>query len=351
MSLFPFSLAALLAFLIAAPPALAAPAPQLVIYDNDWSAASAASLLPLLAAPQIRLLGLTTVSGDTWRDQGAADLRGFLRQAGVRGMPVVQGAVFPLVNTLDSVLAWERQYGRLPWKGAWNGADMGPQFHPRDPWHVSAPAADLPPASKAGDAADFLVAQVRAHPHQVTIYAAGPLTNIALALRKDAQFAALAGRLVLIGASLAQIKANDKVKSDFNFLFDPEAAAIVLAAPWASVVALGDAADDCVLGPRLIERIAALETPASAYVLQHGARGVALWDELGAALVADATLATRTLDVTLAVETGPGMFRGRARAWVDGNGPDNARKVSVVRAVDCGRFEESLLRSMAAPAR
>ena len=52
------------------------------------------------------------------------------------------------------------------------------------------------------DAAHFLIRQVRAHPHEVTIYAAGPLTNIALAISIDPEFAALTKGIVLMGGSL-----------------------------------------------------------------------------------------------------------------------------------------------------
>ena len=52
------------------------------------------------------------------------------------------------------------------------------------------------------DAAHFLIRQVRAHPHEVTIYAAGPLTNIALAVSIDPEFASLTKGIVIMGGSL-----------------------------------------------------------------------------------------------------------------------------------------------------
>ena len=59
----------------------------------------------------------------------------------------------------------------------------------------------LKPSSE--DAAHFLIRQVHAHPHEVTIYAAGPLTNIALAVSIDPQFAALTQGIVIMGGSLS----------------------------------------------------------------------------------------------------------------------------------------------------
>jgi purine nucleosidase len=86
------------------------------------------------------------------------------------------------------------------------------------------------------DAAHFLIRQVHAHPHQVTIYAAGPLTNIALAISLDPEFAALTKGIVLMGGSLNPQTDDPEFatspRHEFNFWFDPEAAHIVLRADW-----------------------------------------------------------------------------------------------------------------------
>ncbi len=59
----------------------------------------------------------------------------------------------------------------------------------------------IKPSAEA--AAHFLIRQVHAHPHQVTIYAAGPLTNIALAISIDPHFAELTQGIIIMGGSLA----------------------------------------------------------------------------------------------------------------------------------------------------
>jgi hypothetical protein len=47
-----------------------------------------------------------------------------------------------------------------------------------------------------------MIREVHAHPHEVTIYAAGPLTNVAIATAIDPHFAELARGLVVMGGSL-----------------------------------------------------------------------------------------------------------------------------------------------------
>ena len=308
-------------------------AAELVIVDNDWTASASSSLLPLLAAPGIEVLGLTTVTGDAWRDQGRRELGAFLAAVGKPAIPVVSGALMPLHNTRARMLAWETVHGTIPWKGAWNDAT---------PPAVAAPAGE--------DAADFMVRQVRAHPQQVTIYAAGPLTNVALALQREPRFATLARQLVFTGANLTQIKANGRVKSDFNFLFDPEAADIVLRAGWARITSLGDAADDAVLTPQLRRRLLAQSTAGARHLAANNPDGSTQWDLLGAVIVADPSVVTGTLDVKMAVDLDGGLFHGRARAWLNENAPASAgAPVTVVRSVDLARFADDVVASAHAP--
>ena len=97
----------------------------------------------------------------------------------------------------------------------------------------------------AEDAAHFLIRQVHAHPHAVTIYAAGPLTNIALAISIDPEFAELTQGIVIMGGSL-QPRTDDPEfathpRHEFNFWFDPEAVHITLRAKWPHVSFLQEA--------------------------------------------------------------------------------------------------------------
>ena len=95
-------------------------APELVIVDNDWnipgSYLAQVCLMPLFASPHIKVLGLGSVTGDCWRDEGTASLLRFLEDIGVRDIPVVNGAVYPLINTRERTLLWEKTYGFIFWK-------------------------------------------------------------------------------------------------------------------------------------------------------------------------------------------------------------------------------------------
>src|SRR5207245_10191154 len=75
-------------------------------------------------------------------------------------------------------------------------------------------------------AAHFIVRMVHKYPGEVVVWAGGPLTNIALALRLDPQVATLAKELVLMGSGMyadnGGISGVDG-RRGFNWRFDPEA--------------------------------------------------------------------------------------------------------------------------------
>lgn len=123
---------------------------------------------------------------------------------------MVSGATFPLINTYERFQAWESIHGVLPWEGAFapynataeeEGSD--PTGDPSDPDRIVKGAfiEGFPNTTilSGTNAAAFMVEQVHKYPGQVSIYAAGALTNVALAVRMDEGFASLAKELVIMG--------------------------------------------------------------------------------------------------------------------------------------------------------
>jgi len=338
--------------LLSSVPACAAP--RLFIEDNDFlgpGGSNIQSVLPLITDPGIRVLGFTVVTGDGWCDEEAAYLRRFLEIAGHADIPVVKGAVFPLINTPARMYAWEALYGTLPWKGAWN-TNAKPDYVPHaDRPYLVPPFPAGPPRTKPapGIAADFLIAQVHLYPHQVTILAAGPMTNLALAIRLDPDFASLAKELVFMGGMLdntvPQVTENANFYTDFNFVFDPEAAHIVLTAPWAKITALGSVTNRSRLSPDLVARMLQVKTPVTTF-LAGTAHPFPMWDEMAAAVAVDATLITQRIKARMDVDTGFGMQYGQARVWPAETAPHQGEQlVTIVQAVDLPRFYDAFIRA------
>ena len=320
--------------------------PFYVIEDNDFlgpGGSDIQSTLPLLANPAVTLLGLTVVTGDGWENTEAATILRFLEIAGRTDVPVADGAVYPLVNSLARMRERERRFGRLPWKGAWGGTGSADDVPATEPPIGPLPAGAPHTHSIAEPAALFLIRQVHAHPHQVTIIEAGPMTNLALAIRLDPSFAATARQLVFMGAlidtDMMAVTGDANFASDFNILFDPEAAHIVLTADWPKIVSLGTVSNGVVMTHKLMDWIAEVRTPVTTYLRQYFV-ALPLWDEMAAAVAVDPSLVTRSVDAYMDVDLTDGMDYGHARVWPEALAPKGVglRRVTIVQAINTRRF-------------
>lgn len=323
-----------------------APDPELVIEDNDFlgpGGSDQQSIIPLLFNPHVRVLGFTVVSGDDWENAESAHLRRFLEIIHRTDVPVADGAVYPLLNTVAALREHEHQFGTIPWKGAWGGLgsiEHVPDTQPALPT-LKEGMPHLQPVAQ--NAAQFLIEQVHAHPHQITIVAAGPLTNLALAIRLDPTFAATAKQLVFMGGmldtSMMSVTGNADFASDFNMIFDPEAAHIVLTAPWASVTAVGSVSNDLMMTRDYLAQVTRKVTPMTQYLAKYY-EPLPMWDELTAAIAADPSLVTSSVDAFMDIDLAHGPDYGHAHVWPEQLAPkqQGVRRVHIVRSVDATRF-------------
>jgi len=169
---------------------LLAQAKRKVIIDQDAAGPGGTdmqAILSLVNSPDTNVLGITVLTGDAWRDEEVQHTLRLMEIIGRADIPVVPGAVFPIVSSKEYIAKWETLHGKLVYQGAWNYA-KGHAVH--GPFEIP-PMPEGKPALKPAneDAAHFLVRTVRQYPHEVTIYAAGPMTDLALAIALDPQFA------------------------------------------------------------------------------------------------------------------------------------------------------------------
>ena len=347
-------------------PAQAQEARRLVIIDDEGFGLSHAMLLD---APDVEVLGITTVSGNVWANRATAlALKGVERMG--RNVPVVQGATYPLVNSEALTERWEALYGKLTWKGAWMKQWVEPTRQSTPPYHRADDPVDLPggnPTTRPANeiAANFLLRMVREHPGQVTIIAMGPLTNLALAQRLDPAFAGLAKELVYMGGSFNPRQVRTSVSADqfarefvhsprreFNARFDPEAASIVSRSPWRRITVVpSDPSTATELTPALIARLRAVSPPAVAGWIDGLEPGFPLWDEIAAGVWLDPTIVTahETAFVDYDTQFGPGY--GDTLSWKEGYQPGiGEQRADVIRAIDPARLEALMLRLLARPA-
>jgi inosine-uridine nucleoside N-ribohydrolase len=338
---------------------------RLVVIDQDGSGpadSNQMSMLALLQSPQVEVLGITIVTGNGWRDEEVQHTLRMLELTG-HSVPVVPGAVFPLVRTQEETRLAAEMIGKPVWLGAWGGRQdvaaattAGREAEPvSGPWAVP-PLAEGAPRTKpaAEDAAHFLIRQVRAHPGMVTILAFGPLTNVALATAIDPKFAELTRGIVIMGSSLSprsdEIEFVTNPRYEFNFWFDPEAARMVLRAPWPRIdVTTIDVAIKAMFTQEMYDAIRLSPAPAAQYIGKYATDRFYLYDELAACAWLDPSLITRTREVYMDVDVSHGPSYGNTLAWDAKLKP--ATGVRLVHAqvdVDLPRFQKMFVDLMSA---
>jgi inosine-uridine nucleoside N-ribohydrolase len=341
---------------------LTAQAQRFVVIDQDGSGPAGSnqmSMMVLLQSPQVKVLGITMVSGNAWEPEEVQHTLRMLELIHRTDVPVVPGAVFPLLRTEAESNAEKPLIGTFPWYGAWGDLAAKTSAQPYHGPFVLPPMVEGQPATKplAEDAAHFLIGQVRAHPHEVTIYAAGPLTNVALAIALDPDFPALTQGIVIMGGSLDPATDDPEFathpRHEFNFWFDPEAAHITLRAAWPRIDLTDvDISLKTQFTPAMLREIAAAHTPAADYLARYTHEFYYLWDELAAAAWLDPAIITKEQRLYVDVDTHPGPNYGDTLTWTTANHPaagGPATLVHVQQELDLPRFNKLFVRLMQAP--
>jgi len=327
-----------------------AAAKRKIIIDQDAAGPAGSdqqAILLLIQSPQTEVLGVTVVTGDAWLTEEVAHTLRTLELIGRTDIPVVPGAENPLVRTREATLEDEKRYGSIVWLGAWTPS----LYHgPRELGPMPEGIPTTKPANE--DAAHFLIRMVHKYPHEVTIEEAGPMTNLALAITLDPEFASLAKELVFMGASLNPRTDDPEFannpRHEFNLWFDPEAAHIVLRAPWKRIVCTTvDISLKTRLSMELIDKLKAGTTPVArylgSYARLHGPYNY-LWDELTSGAWLDPSLITKSETRYMDVNLDRGAGYGDTLTWSEADKPKrDVRQVEVQVDLDTDRFYKMLI--------
>ncbi len=327
-----------------------------IIIDQDAAGPAGTdqqSMLLLIQSPQTEVLGITVVTGDQWLNAEVAHTLRMLELIGRTDIPVLRGAEYPLVRRQAETEQWQQQFGTMPWLGAWTPK----YFHPADQLGEM-PEGKPTTQPSDEDAAHFLIRTVHKFPHEVTIYEGGPMTNLALAISIDPEFAELAKELVFMGASLNPRTDDPEFVNapthEFNIWFDPEAAHIVYHAPWKRIVCTPvDISVKTRLTADLINQIKSSDSPAARYVGKYARlRGNYnyLWDELAAAAWLDPTLITKKETLFLDVDLDRGAGYGNTLSWTDHDKPKLVGEpVEIQDDLDLDKFYKMFVALLSAP--
>jgi purine nucleosidase len=177
-----------------------------VFVDVDTGVDDAMALAYLFASDDADVVGIASTAGNVPVQQVCRNNLALLQLCGISDIPVAKGSDVPLSAPLHTA---EDTHG------------------PEGMGYAQLPATDLKLAQY--DAAQAWVSAARAFPGELIGVATGPLTNLALALRKEPKLPTLLRRLVIMGGAF-DYRGNTTPVAEWNISVDPEAAAEVFAA-------------------------------------------------------------------------------------------------------------------------
>jgi purine nucleosidase len=335
-----------------------------VIVDQDARGPGTSdqqAILVFLQSEKFDVLGITTVSGDQWVREETQHVLRLLEIANRTDVPVIQGAEFPLLNSKEETERWEALYGKLEYKGCWTerfNANRSTIYdEPYHPPEVIPPMKEGTPHIQAapGTAAEFIVKMVHKYPGEVVLWAGGPLTNYALALKLDPEVATLAKEFVLMGGGLYADKgAIDPgaldARREFNWWFDPEAAQIVLRAPWKKMTITPiDISVKTRFTTEMKATIAKAGTPVTQYLDKYSLPGY-MWDEIAGAALIDPSIITGQKQLYMDIDVDHGASYGKTIFWGEKTKvPPYLRLANVQFDIDAEKFYKIYLDLMTRP--
>jgi len=218
------------------------PAPTPIILDCDPGHDDAIAMLLAWGSPAIDLIGVTTVAGNQTLSKVSNNALSVARVAGMTGVPFAAGCAVPIVRPLEVAAAVHGESGL-------DGPKLPEPKESLDKRHAVDLIIDLVFARPAGE---------------VTLVATGPLTNIALAFRREPRLPAHVREVVLMGGAIEG--GNWTPCAEFNIAVDPEAAEIVFAAGWKVTMVGLDVTHRALATEEVKRRIAAVGTKPAKFV-------------------------------------------------------------------------------------
>jgi purine nucleosidase len=214
-----------------------------IIIDTDPGADDALTFLLALASPEIQLEALTTVHGNIGIEKTTRNALAVLELANASHITVARGCSRPLVTKPGK--SGEVVHG---------SSGIG--------------KANLPePKSQAIDqhAIDYLIERILAEPQEITLFTIGPMTNLALAIRKEPRIAQALKELIIMGGSI-RAGGNVTPLAEFNIHADPHAAHIVFHSGIPITLIPLDATYKCLLTTADIDRLNKIDSPIARFV-------------------------------------------------------------------------------------
>lgn len=297
-----------------------------ILLDTDTAGDDTQAILLAALADSIDLEALTIVAGNVPFEYEVENAKYSLDLADATDVPVYEGARTPLVKGIEHATHVHGEAGL--------GGDL---------------VAETDTPSAEGHAVDTIVETLRDSPQEVTLVCIGPLTNLALALRREPELNDLADEIWVMGGAIGTL-GNDTPAAEFNFWVDPDAAKVVLNECDVTLVDWGLCLRRGLFDADTLARLDAGDTPYAEFFTEittqvremnrerRGEPATTQPDLLTTACVLHPELVTEAETLYVDVDEREGMTRGYSLADVHGI-TDGEPRTRVVRNVDADLFE------------
>lgn len=312
---------------------------KLLVMDVDTGIDDALALLLALRSPAAEVLAIGTVAGNIEAGQAASNTLKVLEVAGA-SIPVAVGLNKPLLRPLRT----------------------SPHVHGAD--GLGDAGLPAPAGRPSGEhAVNQIVRLAHERPGEITLFASGPLSNVAAALIREPELPRLLKEVVIMGGAVGA-PGNVTAVAEANIWHDPEAARLVFDAAWPLTMVSMDVTMQTFLRPPQLAVLQASASPLARFVCAilpfywdrysalMGREGCALHDPLALAIALDPTLVATmaTLDVRVETESALtlGMTVADRRVLIAPGRPRPEHAIAVPLAVDSERFVREMVAAFTA---
>jgi len=300
-----------------------------VIIDCDVGVDDALALILAFHSPELDVRAVTGVNGNVPLQQVFENIQKVLSLIQPKNKPwIAKGADHPLKG--EPIYA-HSVHGQDGLGGAKIDREEGKAW-----WQFYAGPAD-----------ELMTKMARQDPGEVTLVATGPLTNVALAMKKDAEGVKQLKEIVIMGGAV-RTAGNVTPYAEFNIFSDPLASSIVFGSKLPITLVPLDVTHQVSLTPQWMEQqVTPINNSFSKFTIEvtgydstrHQFRNkdlIHLHDPLAVGVAIDPDLVKKE-KLSLTVETQEGEYFGKIE---EGSGDLN---MDVCLAVDAKRFLELFL--------
>lgn len=216
--------------------------PKHIIIDTDPGIDDALAFLLALASPELVVDGIVTIHGNASTAQVTTNALSILELAKRSNVPVYRGCELPLVQ--PSMLSPETHgnsglgYAQLP-----------------------APQSQV----RAQHGSDFIIEHIMSHPEEITLVCIGPLTNVALAIRKEPRIVQAVKEVFIMGGAIKH-QGNTTPLAEYNTYVDPHAAHIVFHSGMPMILTPLDVTYQCIFTTDDLSRLQKIDSPITKFI-------------------------------------------------------------------------------------